>query len=204
MKAQPPKKLNYAKGRSHDRRLEVLFIPPTPPRDLWFAHEAGAAVPPVLDEVLGHPVYFIITTTAEEGDPKMLPRMTIGCDRVLIHYPTVGAEGELFPLVVPVIEGHPRQAVGLVELEDHILPLRLECHGRGHDSYKGAVCLSLDQRTHAGHVLRDSSSGVEGEPLALELEIIRLALGDVSLTLQMLDPQVAYDGLRMGLIGRSS
>ena len=65
----------------------------------------------------------------------MLPRMTIGGDSVLVHYPAVGAEGELFPLVVPVIDGHPRQAVSLLELEDHILPLRLECHARGHDSY---------------------------------------------------------------------
>ena len=65
----------------------------------------------------------------------MLPRMTIGSDSVLVHYPAVGAEGELFPLVVPVIDGHPRQAVGLVELEDHILPLRLERHARGNDSY---------------------------------------------------------------------
>ena len=64
--------------------------------------------------------------------------------------------------------------------------------------------MSLYQRTHAGHVLLDSSSGVEGEPLALKLEIIGLALGDASLTLQMLDPQVAYDGWRMGLVGRSS
>ena len=135
MGAQPPKKSNYVKGRSCDRRLEVLFIPPTPSRDLWFAHEAGAAVPPVLDEVLGCPVYFIITTTAEEGDPKMLPRMATGGDSVFVHYPAVGAEGELFPLVVPVIEGHPGQAVGLVELEDYILPLRLERHARGHDSY---------------------------------------------------------------------
>ena len=53
----------------------------------------------------------------------MLPRMTIGSDSVFVHDPAVGAEGELFPLVVPVINGHSRQAVGLVELEDHILPL---------------------------------------------------------------------------------
>ena len=65
----------------------------------------------------------------------MLPHMTIGGDSVLVHYSAVGAEGELFPLVVPVIDGHPGQAVGLMELEDHILPLRLERHARGHDSY---------------------------------------------------------------------
>ena len=65
----------------------------------------------------------------------MLPRMTIGGDSVLVHYSAVGAEGELLPLVVPIIDGHPRQAVSLVELEDHILPLRLERHARGHNSY---------------------------------------------------------------------
>ena len=64
--------------------------------------------------------------------------------------------------------------------------------------------MSLDQRTHAGHVLHNSSSGVEGEPLTLELEIVGLALGDASLTLQMVDPQVTYDGWRTELIGRSS
>ena len=89
----------------------------------------------MLDEVLGCPVYFIITTTTEEGDPKMLPRMAIGGDCVFIHYPAVGAECELFLLAVPVIEGHPGQAVGLVELEDYILLLRLERHAWGHDSY---------------------------------------------------------------------
>ena len=63
--------------------------------------------------------------------------------------------------------------------------------------------MSPHQRTHAGHIPRDSSSGVEGEPLTHELEIIGLALSDASLTLQMVDPQVAYDGWRMGLFGRS-
>ena len=43
--------------------------------------------------------------------------------------------------------------------------------------------MSPDQRTHAGHIPHDSSSGVEGEPLTLELEIIGLALSDASLTL---------------------
>ena len=43
----------------------------------------------------------------------MLPRMAIGGGSVLIHYPTVRAEGELLLLVVPIIDGHLRQAVGL-------------------------------------------------------------------------------------------
>ena len=91
------------------------------PRALWFAHEAGVAVPPVLDEVLRHPVYFIITASAEEGDPQMLPCMAISGGQVLVHYPTVGAESELLPLAVPIIDGDPRQAISLVELTDHIL-----------------------------------------------------------------------------------
>ena len=62
--------------------------------------------------------------------------------------------------------------------------------------------MSLDERAHAGHVLCDPSSGVEGKPLTLELEIIGLALSNASLTFQMVDPEVAYDGWRMGLIGR--
>ena len=56
------------KWRSHKRRWGVLFVPLASLRNLWFAHEAGAAVPPVLDEVLGCPVYLFITATTEEGD----------------------------------------------------------------------------------------------------------------------------------------
>ena len=67
----------------------------------------------------------------------------------------------------------------------------------------GTTAISPDQRTHAGHVPRDSSSGVEEEPLTLELEIVGLALGGASLTLQMVNPQIAYDGGRTGLVGRS-
>ena len=50
----------------------------------------------------------------------MLPHMAIGGGSVLVHYRAVGAEGKLLPLIVPIIDGHLRQAVGLVELEDHI------------------------------------------------------------------------------------
>ena len=60
--------------------------------------------------------------------------------------------------------------------------------------------MSLDERAHAGHVLGDPSSSVEGKPLALELEIVGLTLSNASLTFQMVDPVVSYDGWRMGLI----
>ena len=47
--------------------------------------------------------------------------MAICSGRVLVHYPAVGAECELLPLVLPIIDGYLRQAIGLVELVDHIL-----------------------------------------------------------------------------------
>ena len=52
----------------------------------------------------------------------MLSRVAISSGSVLIHNPAVGAEGELLPLVVPIVDGYPRQALGLVELADHIFP----------------------------------------------------------------------------------
>ena len=51
----------------------------------------------------------------------MLPRMAICGDRAFIHYPTIGAECYLLPLVFTIIDGYPRQAVGLMELVDYIL-----------------------------------------------------------------------------------
>ena len=50
----------------------------------------------------------------------MLSHVAICGGSVLVHYPTVGAEGELLPLVVPIVDGYPRQAISLVELADHI------------------------------------------------------------------------------------
>ena len=41
------------------------------------AHEAGVAILPVLGNVLGCPVHFIVTAPAEEGHPQMLPHMAI-------------------------------------------------------------------------------------------------------------------------------
>ena len=63
--------------------------------------------------------------------------------------------------------------------------------------------MSLYESAHAGHMLGNASSSVEGKPLLLELEVIGLTLSNVSLTFQMVDPEVSYDGWRMGLISRS-
>ena len=64
--------------------------------------------------------------------------------------------------------------------------------------------MGLDERAHAGYVLHDSSLGVEGKPLTLKLKIVGLALSKVSLIVQMVNPEVAYDGWRMELIGHLS
>ena len=58
-----------------------------------------------------------------------------GC--VLIHYPTVGAECDLLPLVGVIRDGDLIQALGLVEFVDHILPLVLKIHLREDHCDKG-------------------------------------------------------------------
>ena len=63
--------------------------------------------------------------------------------------------------------------------------------------------MSLYESTHAGHMLGNASSSVEGKPLLLELEVVGLTLSNASLTFQMVDPEVFYDGWRMGLISHS-
>ena len=89
-----------------------------------------------------------------------------------------------------------------MKLANHILSFRLKQHVWGHDSYQGTISLSFDERAHAGYVPCDPSSGVKGKPLTLKLEIIGLALCNASFTFKIVDPVLAYDCWRMGLIGR--
>ena len=63
--------------------------------------------------------------------------------------------------------------------------------------------MSLYENAHTGHMLGNASPSVEGKPLPLELEIVGLTLSNVSLAFQMVDPEVSYDGWRMGLISCS-
>ena len=65
----------------------------------------------------------------------MLPRMAISDGRIFVHYTTIRAEHYLLLLVVTIIDGHPSQAVGLVELVDHILSFILKQHVRRYDGY---------------------------------------------------------------------
>ena len=80
----------------------------------------------MLGEVLWHLVQFGVTPSTEEHDPEVLPRVTIGGGGVFVHHPTVWAERYLLLQIFTVIEGHPQQALLLVQLVDHILTVRLE------------------------------------------------------------------------------
>ena len=75
-------------------------------------------------------VNLAITASTEECYPKVLPHMAESSGHVLIHYPTLGAEGDLLPLVGVIRDGDPVQTLELVEFVDHILPLILEVHLR--------------------------------------------------------------------------
>ena len=56
-------------------------------------------------------VKLAVAAATEEGYPQMLPRMTIGGGRVLVHHTTIWAEHYLLLLVVIIIDGHPGQAL---------------------------------------------------------------------------------------------
>ena len=84
----------------------------------------------VVIQELGFLVNLAITASTEECYSKVLPHMAESSGCVLIHYPTVGAECDLLPLVDVIQDGDPVQALGFVELVDHILPLILKVHLR--------------------------------------------------------------------------
>ena len=78
----------------------------------------------MLGEVLWRLVQFGVTSPTEECDPEVLPRVTIGGGGVFVHYPTVRAECYLLSQILTIIDGHPRQAILLVKLVNHILLVR--------------------------------------------------------------------------------
>ena len=65
----------------------------------------------------------------------MLPCVTISGGSIFVHYPTIQAERYLLSLIFAIIDGHPGQAMDLMELGNHILLFRLEQHVRRYDSY---------------------------------------------------------------------
>ena len=112
---------------SHEREVGVvasLLLPHTPPRTLRPVHETRGASLHMLGEVLWHLVQFGVTSSTEECDPEVLPHVTISGGGVFIHYPTVRAERYLLSQIFTIIDGHPRQAILLVKLVNHILSVR--------------------------------------------------------------------------------
>ena len=73
-------------------------------------------------------VSLAIAASTEECYPKVLLRMAVSSGHILIHNPTVGAEGDLLPLVGNVGDRDPVQTLGLVEFVDRIFSLILEVH----------------------------------------------------------------------------
>ena len=56
--------------------------------------------------------------------------MAIIGDRIFVHYAAIRAERYLLLLVLTIIDGHPSQAVSLMELVNHILSFILKQHVR--------------------------------------------------------------------------
>ena len=84
----------------------------------------------VVIQELGFLVNLAVTASTEECYSEVLPHMAESSGCVLVHYSTVGAEGDLLPLVGVIRDGDPIQALRLVEFVDHILLLVLKVHLR--------------------------------------------------------------------------
>ena len=150
--------------------------------------------------MLWHLVELAVAATTEEGYPQMLPRMTIGCGRVLVHHTTIWAERYLLSLVVIIIDGHPGQAFRLVELVNHILPFILKWHIWGYDGYQWAISLSVEEWAQARYLLGDTSSGVQWQLFVCIFEGIGFALGQVTFAVEVVDPILTYNSQRTSFV----
>ena len=119
--------------------------------------------------------------------------MAVSGGRIFVHYATIRAECYLLLLVLAIIDGHPSQALGLVELVNHILSFILKQHARRYDSYQWAISLGVQERAQAGHLLGDTSSGVQGQPFIFKFKVVGLAPGYATLVVEMVDPILTND-----------
>ena len=133
----------------------------------------------------------------------MLPCVAISGGSIFVHYPTICAERYLLSLIFTIIEGHSGQAVGLVELGNHILLFRSEQHVRRYDGYYGIISLGFQERAQAGHLPGNPSSSVQGQSPLLKLEVVGFAHGDTTLVFEVVYPVRAYDCWWVSLISRS-
>ena len=74
--------------------------------------------------------------STKECYPKVLPHMAVSSGRILIHYPTVRAEGDLLPLVC-IIEGiySIQQVSYIFKGTQRNFTLCVSCHGMFHAMY---------------------------------------------------------------------
>ena len=57
----------------------------------------------------------------------MLPRMAISGDRIFVHYTAISAERYLLSLIFTIIDGHPSQAVGLIDESRTLVHIETTC-----------------------------------------------------------------------------
>ena len=113
---------------------------------LFLVDDGRPARQHVVVQELGLLVDLAIAASTEECYPKVFPQMAVSSSRVLIHNPTVGAEGYLLPLVGVIGDGDPVQTLGLVEFVDNVLTFVLEVHLREYHSNQGASLVLVQER----------------------------------------------------------
>ena len=70
------------------------------------------------------------------------------------------------------------------------------------DGYQWAISLSVEEWAQARYLLGDTSSGVQGQPFIFIFEGIGLALGQVTLAVEVVDPMFTYNSWRTSFVDR--
>ena len=113
---------------------------------LFLVNDSRPARQHVVIQELWFLVNLAVTASTEECYSEVLPCMAESSGCVLVHYPTVGAECDLLPLVGVIRDGDLIQALGLVEFVDHILPLVLKVHLREDHGDKRTSLILVKER----------------------------------------------------------
>ena len=89
-----------------------------------------------------------------------------------------------------------------MELVNHILLFILKRHIWRYDSYQWAISLGVEEGAQARYLLGDTGSGVQGQPFVFIFEVIGLALGQATLTVEVVDSILTYDSWRASFVDR--
>ena len=76
-----------------------------------------------------------IATSAEVCQPEMLPRVTVGGGSILIHHPTIGAEGDLLSRMSVQGDRYSVQTLGFVDLGNNEFLVEVELYLGEDNSY---------------------------------------------------------------------